>query len=473
MVFSTPLFLFCFLPIVLFLYYCSPVRLKNIVLLMASLFFYTWGEVFYVWIMIASILSNFIFGRWIAAQSAHLNRRRKILVLLGVLINLSLLCTFKYANFITDNVNFVLHLIDIPPILLTPVHLPLGISFFTFQAVSYLVDVYKNKTPAQNNLLHLALYISLFPQLIAGPIVRYHHIAAEIAERRHTTKMTASGIYRFIFGLSKKMLIANPVGEFADTIFNLPANELSISLAWAGAFCYSLQIYFDFSGYSDMAIGLGRMFGFNFHENFNYPYISRSLQEFWRRWHISLSTWFRDYLYIPLGGNRVSSYRIYMNLFIVFFLCGLWHGASWNFIVWGLIHGCFLIIERSGFSFILNRLWSPIQHGYTLLVVMVAWVFFRAETLTSALSYLEVMFGIKNSAVELYTIEYFLNNEMLLAAIFGTLLSLPLYPLLSRKADKYVEIKSGVVCLISSVLLVLAVLKISSSTYNPFIYFRF
>jgi alginate O-acetyltransferase complex protein AlgI len=476
MVFSTPLFLFGFLPIILVVYYCAPRKKKNIVLLMTSFLFYAWGEVFYVWIMAVSILSNYLFGRWIDVKTFKGNITRKKILGFGIFINLGLLGTFKYANFLVTNLNDLLDVIHIDPFILQPIHLPLGISFFTFQAISYLVDVYRGEAAAQKNILNLALYISLFPQLIAGPIVRYTQVASKIAKRHHTLSMTVNGIYRFIYGLSKKMLIANPVGEVADAIFNLPANELSVSLSWVGAICYSLQIYFDFSGYSDMAIGLGRMFGFRFLENFNYPYISKSLQEFWQRWHISLSTWFRDYLYIPLGGNRVSQGRLYLNLFLVFSLCGLWHGASWNFVIWGLIHGGFLVIERAGFSVVLKRCWLPLQHFYTLFVVLLAWVFFRADTLASAISYLKTMFGFNTTLIQIYTIDYFLTHEAILAVTCGIILSLPVYTyfsstLQSTPGKTYVH--HALKFFTSFLLLFLAILKISSSTYNPFIYFRF
>jgi len=478
MVFSTPLFLFGFLPVVLFFYYCSPGKTKNIVLLAASFLFYAWGEVFFVLIMIASILSNYLFGRWIDSRKLKNTHPPKRILSLGIFINLCLLCAFKYANFIATNINYLLDFTPIDPLILQPVHLPLGISFFTFQAISYLVDVFRGEAAAQKNILNLALYISLFPQLIAGPIVRYSQVASKIVKRHHTLSMTANGIYRFIYGLSKKMLIANPVGEIADSIFNLQPSELSMGLAWVGAICYTLQIYFDFSGYSDMAIGLGRMFGFRFLENFNYPYISKSLHEFWQRWHISLSTWFRDYLYIPLGGNRVSKGRLYLNLFLVFFLCGLWHGASWNFVIWGLIHGMFLVIERAGFSTVLNRLYRPIQHFYTLLVVLLAWVFFRADTLTSAMFYLKTMAGFNTPLIQFYTFDYFLTHEAILAMTFGIILSLPVYPYFSMQkkfmgTPGKIYIFHGIKFIFSFIFLLLAILKISSSTYNPFIYFRF
>ena len=296
MVFSSPIFLFGFLPIALFLYYLSPKALKNIVLLILSLLFYTWGEVFYLGIMLVSIIANYSVGKLIASDTAP----SKFYLATGIMINIGLLISFKYANFIVDNFNNIFSLVNISTINLEPVHLPLGISFFTFQAISYIVDVYRKDVKAQNNILDLALYISLFPQLIAGPIVRYHDIATQIIRRSHSIELFASGVQRFIIGLAKKMIIANPLGELADNVFSLSGMDLTMPLAWIGILAYTLQIYFVFSGYSDMAIGLGRMFGFKFLENFNYPYISLSLREFWRRWHISLSTWFRDYVYIPL-----------------------------------------------------------------------------------------------------------------------------------------------------------------------------
>ncbi len=484
MVFSTPIFLFGFLPLILLFYYASPNRAKNIVLLIGSLIFYSWGEVFYVMIMVVSIISNHAFGILISKNKNSLIFHQdlgRILLGLSVAINMMLLCTFKYANFIVDNINISFEWMNLDPIKIAPIHLPLGISFFTFQAISYLVDVYRKETPAQKNIFNLALYISSFPQLIAGPIVRYHYVAAQIIGRVHSMALMSSGIQRFVYGMAKKMLIANPLGEVADNIFHLSGNELSTPLAWVGVTFYSLQIYFDFSGYSDMAIGLGRMFGFRFRENFNYPYISKSLREFWRRWHISLSTWFRDYLYIPLGGNRVSSIRLYLNLFVVFVLCGLWHGASWNFVIWGLIHGVFLMFERSGLSTFMVRLWSPIRHIYTLLIVLVAWVFFRAETLPFALRYLKVMFGIGKPFHSIYSLEYFITYETILALIFGVLFSLPVYIFFAQALNKYAEsdMAKQLICyycpkfIIVSTLMMLSVLKISSSTYNPFIYFRF
>lgn len=470
MVFSSSIFLFAFLPLTLLFYYCSPRFLKNVVLLIASLIFYAWGELFYVLLMLISISLNYTLGLRVRSSRFYLG------VAIGA--NLALLAHFKYANFVVDNVNAALVSLSIEPFLLEPVHLPLGISFFTFQALSYLIDVYRGETRAQKNPLDLALYIGCFPQLIAGPIVRYHDVAQQIIERQHSLVLFASGAQRFIFGLAKKLLIANPLGEVADNIFALPADDLSMALCWLAIACYTLQIYFDFSGYSDMAIGLGRMFGFRFLENFNYPYIAQSIQEFWQRWHISLSNWFRDYLYIPLGGSRVAQWRIYANLLIVFFLCGLWHGASWNFVVWGLFHGTFLVLERVFLGNWLSYCWTLIRHIYVLLVVSIGWVFFRAEDLSYSLDFLKAMWIPAGDAEKIiYPTGFFLNNEVLLALFTGILLAMPLY----RNLMVYVEENFGNSLLMNYLprlfllfsLLMLALIKISAATYNPFIYFRF
>ncbi len=472
--------LFGFLPIALLVYYLSPRIIKNITLLLCSLFFYAWGEVFYLMVMIVSIISNYFIGGLIYKYQ-EIPQCQKLYLTIGIVINIMLLVSFKYANFITDNINVILSIANISSIELNPVHLPLGISFFTFQAISYIVDVYRKEVPSQKNIFNLALYISLFPQLIAGPIVRYHDVSLQITSRIHSLELFASGVQRFVYGLAKKMLIANPLGEVADSIFILSGNDLTMPLAWIGILAYTLQIYFDFSGYSDMAIGLGRMFGFRFHENFNYPYISRSLREFWRRWHISLSTWFRDYVYISLGGNRVSTVRIYINLLMVFILTGFWHGASWNFLIWGLFHGVFLASEHAGFSKILKRTWKPIQHVYLLMVVIIAWVFFRADTLSQAVYYIEAMTNIYNYQTTLLQFAQVLSYEAMYAFIIGTILSLPVYSWFKKYLEKISEnniTKIAVLIEMPKLLLILSllffsILKIASSTYNPFIYFRF
>jgi alginate O-acetyltransferase complex protein AlgI len=483
MVFSSPIFLFGFLPIALLLYYFSPRLIKNTTLLLLSLLFYAWGEVFYLGVMIVSILSNYFVGLLIynSQKESHGKKLSQLYVIGGVIVNIALLTSFKYANFIADNINIVFSLVGINSITLEPVHLPLGISFFTFQAISYIVDVYRKEVPSQKNIFNLALYISLFPQLIAGPIVRYHDVSLQITSRSHSIELFASGVQRFIYGLAKKMLIANPLAEVADSIFALSGNDLTMPLAWIGILAYTLQIYFDFSGYSDMAIGLGRMFGFRFHENFNYPYISTSLREFWRRWHISLSTWFRDYVYIPLGGNRVSTIRVYTNLLIIFILTGFWHGASWNFLIWGLFHGVFLASEHAGLSNILQKIWKPIQHFYLLTVVIVSWVFFRAETLSQAINYIHAMIDISNYQTTYYQFVQVLSYETIYIFLIGTILSVPVYPLIrkylarvsNQKAIKIAYLIDIPRLLILSSLLFLSILKLASSTYNPFIYFRF
>ncbi|WP_456375647.1 MBOAT family O-acyltransferase [Thiolapillus sp.] len=481
MVFSSPIFLFGFLPLVLLFYYVSPRQLRNAVLLAASILFYAWGEGFYVGVMLVSILLNYLCGLLMGgAMEAGQHVRVRMWLALGIAANVLLLISFKYANFIADNLSVLTGALGLGRLELAPVHLPLGISFFTFQAISYIVDVYRKEVPVQRNLWNLALYISLFPQLIAGPIVRYHDVAAQILGRSHSLELFASGVQRFVYGLAKKVLLANPLGEVADNVFALQGDELSMGLAWIGILAYALQIYFDFSGYSDMAIGLGRMFGFRFLENFNYPYIARSLREFWRRWHISLSSWFRDYVYIPLGGSRVSTPRVYANLFLVFVLTGFWHGASWNFLLWGLSHGVFLAAEHAGFSRILARFWAPLQHAYLLLVVLFTWVFFRAESLGQSLDYLQAMAGlgaVQSSALDYHRV---LRNEALLAFAVGLPLCLPLYRWLKEKVAGLALSQPGAAWLIHVPRLTLlggmfflSLLKVSASTYNPFIYFRF
>jgi alginate O-acetyltransferase complex protein AlgI len=478
MVFSSPLFLFFFLPALILLYFCTPKQFKNVLLLVASLLFYAWGEGFYVALMLISIGLNYVFGRLIDVSD---NSRRYLAI--GVVANLGILVSYKYSNFIIDNLNSVLNFFAIPSVELAPVHLPLGISFFTFQAISYLIDIHRKEIISQTSVVKLGLYISLFPQLIAGPIVRYKTIIAEIDSRRTSSTMFAEGAERFVYGLAKKMLIANPLGYVVDVIFDLPLADLPTHVVWMGILFYALQIYFDFSAYSDMAIGLGRMFGFRFLENFNYPYSAQSLQDFWRRWHISLSTWFRDYLYIPLGGNRLSELRTYANLFIVFVLCGLWHGASWNFFVWGVFHGAILSIERVGLSRLIEQLWSPLRHLYLIIVVLVSWVFFRAETLTDAITYLTSMFSINFNDVPFEVLDA-INVEVIFALVFGMVLSAPVYRrwFISagegvRQADSLSAILILLIpylrCAIVSVLLFLSAMSLASTTHNPFIYFRF
>ena len=484
MVFSSASFLFYFLPIVLALYFASVrwTHLRNWVLLAASLFFYTWGEGEYVVVMLLSIVANYLFGIWI--YKAHERNNAKVEMGLAIAFNLLLLIIFKYTNFIVANMNLVLGGIGLPTLTVGQVHLPIGISFFTFHCISYLMDIYRRQTPPQMSLPCTALYISLFPQLVAGPIIRYKDIAAQLLHRTVDIERFSKGINRFIIGLGKKVLIANVVALPADKIFAIPAEHLTTPVAWLGIVCYTLQIYFDFSGYSDMAIGLGHMFGFKFMENFNYPYISRSIQEFWRRWHISLSTWFRDYLYIPLGGNRGGQAKMYRNLVTIFFLCGLWHGASWNFVIWGLFHGFFSVLERFPLGRRLTQGNAVIAHVYTMVVVMVAWVFFRAETLPQALTFLQAMAGFARGSGVVWHMGLFLNPKVVIVLCLAVVGVTPIVPwavqwreqrLAARPSGAAVNL--GLEALASLIVLpavfVLCAMSLASGTHNPFIYFQF
>lgn len=461
MIFSSTIFLFLFLPAVLVLNYVIPkkyVAAKNVMLLAASLLFYAWGEPKNVFLMLLSIVANYVFGILLGRFDAEAKKRKSVLVV-SLVFNLGLLFFFKYFNFVTGGI-------------FPEIALPIGISFFTFQIMSYTIDVYNRNVEPQRNPLKLALYISLFPQLIAGPIVRYIDIEKQLTQRECTAEKTARGMIRFSMGLAKKVIISNTVAVICDSAFSV-TNSLPAFTAWVGVICYALQIYYDFSGYSDMAIGMGHMLGFDFLENFNYPYISCSVQEFWRRWHISLSSWFRDYLYIPLGGNRKGKVRTYVNLIIVFACTGLWHGASFSFLVWGLFHGLFLVIERLGFKKVLEKLPRAVGWLYTALVVLVGWVFFRADTLPQALSYIGAMFsftgGLANAMAQFTNLSFFIT-------VIAIILSAPVYPLIKSKAEK-TELGAKIFFVIESLLmaalLLTSVLFLTGSDYNPFIYFRF
>ena len=406
MVFSSMTFIWIFLPILLFVYYISKEKYRNIILLIFSLIFYSWGEPKYIVLMLISILVNYIFGRIL--DKCNKKKNKTIVLIFSIIFNLGLLVYFKYFNFIATNIDNIIGNNVIPN---KNIVLPIGISFYTFQIMSYIIDLYRGDIKVQKNLLNLALYISFFPQLIAGPIVKYKDIDEQLQKRTVTIEKFSNGIKRFVYGLAKKVIFANTLAYIADTIFNSNIEFLNMPIAWLGAICYTLQIYFDFSGYSDMAIGLGKMFGFEFMENFNLPYISESITEFWRRWHISLSTWFKEYLYIPLGGNRKGKIRTYINLLIVFFATGIWHGASWNFVVWGLFNGFFLVIERIKLKELLdkNKL-KFINHIYALLVIIFGWVLFRADTLKSALQYMKIMISPSKQLVNFDT-SLIINNR--------------------------------------------------------------
>ena len=457
MVFSSALFLFAFLPVTFLGHLLiRDMRAKNVFLLCASLLFYAVGEPVYIFLMLFSIAMNYAFGRLIDSK-----RARSVLAL-SVVCNLALLGVFKYADLIVETVDLI------PGAALRPVGLPLpiGISFFTFQAMSYLIDLYRGRTACQRNILKLALYISLFPQLIAGPIVQYGDIAAEIDHRTQTVGDVADGLRRFIAGLAKKLLIANTLGRAADAVFAM--NGGAAVAAWAGAVFYCLQIYFDFSGYSDMAIGLGRMFGFHFRENFDYPYAAASLRDFWRRWHISLSSWFREYLYIPLGGSRKGEGRAILNRLIVFFLTGLWHGASFNFVIWGMIHGVASTCE----NLVTRRVRVPraVTRILMLLVVCVSFVFFRADTLSDAAAYIAAMFSrLTLTGQEMQTFLALLDPWLVFIAVLGIILCLPVRRRIPME-------KPAVRCVsyaLSLLLLLVCIGSLASSGYNPFIYFRF
>lgn len=471
MIFSSLIFLFAFLPVVFILYYLVNDKLKNFVLLLASLFFYAWGEPIYIFLMIGSIAANYIFGLKVSSNN---KKEKKLWLTLSVIFNISLLVIFKYSNFFVDNFNTVFNAdISIPTIAL-----PLGISFFTFQTMSYVIDVYRKDGNVQRNIFDLALYISLFPQLVAGPIVRYQTVDEQINKRTHSSEKFAVGVNRFICGLAKKVILANQLGMVADGVFSANIANLSIAESWLGILCYTLQIYFDFSGYSDMAIGLGKMFGFEFLENFNYPYISQSVSEFWRRWHISLGSWFKDYVYIPLGGNRVSPIKQYRNLFVVWSLTGIWHGANWTFLTWGIYYGILISIEKAFLDKLLKNVPQIFRHIYLVLIVMIGWVFFRSDNIVQASEFIQVLFGIGSNPIYNNSFVMYINESgyiIILGILFATPIIPKLKSILKSKVKKLVE--SNFIYGLHSTFLVslmfIVVVILVNSTYNPFLYFRF
>ncbi len=487
MVFSSAVFLFLFLPVTLGVYLVLPgLRARNVWLLAASLFFYAWGEVYFVLVMVASIALNTALAAWAGRRRAA-GRPGRAPVTLAVLFNVGLLLVFKYANFLVANLNALRAGLGAGPLAVPDIPLPIGISFFTFQALSYVLDVHRGDAEARRNPLRVGLYIGLFPQLIAGPIVRYRDVASQIDRRKTTLRGAVRGLRRFTVGLGKKMLIANAMGEVADRVFPAAGGGLTPGTAWLGVLCYTLQIYFDFSGYSDMAIGLGRLFGFRFMENFRYPYIATSLREFWQRWHISLSTWFRDYLYLPMGGSRAGPWRTYRNLLVVFLLCGLWHGASWTFVAWGLFHGAFLVLERLGLGRLLDRLWRPLRHAYVLLLTAVSWVLFRCESFADALAYLGSLAGLTPADGVAVNPAMLLTPHVLLVIAAGAVGATPVAGLL-RRLGRGLRIRAarrpaGRVAWLAArhlgaaaataAVLILCALLLARGTYNPFIYFRF
>ncbi len=469
MVFSSNLFLLAFLPVFFVVYYLMPYRLKNGWALAGSTAFYAWGAPLFVFVLFASITFDFY-----AVKQFDRTTNRKIWLWLSVILNVGLLAYFKYANFFVDNVNSLLAGMGFSAVSWTAVVLPIGISFFTFQKISYVIDVYRGVRKPLNSLADHALYVILFPQLIAGPIVRYSEIADELKDRKQNLNADNRllGLFRFSLGLAKKVLIANVLGAEADKMFAIPVGELKTDQAWYGAICYTFQIYFDFSGYSDMAIGLGRMMGFKFPENFNNPYISKSITEFWRRWHITLSSWMRDYLYIPLGGNRVSTKRLYVNLWTVFIISGLWHGAAWTFVIWGAYHGFFLVIERMFLLKVYEQIPGILRTGIIFIIVVFGWVFFRASDFETAIGFIKSMFAFdfahfdKPSEVEL-------TLPIAVAFSFFALL-----PKVEEWQHRMLFNPPGLwrtlaFSFVTFVLLVVCISVIASTGFNPFIYFRF
>ncbi len=463
MVFSSQVFLFLFFPLV-FIFYYQPFfksrRFKNSLLLLASLFFYAWGESLFVFVMLFSIAFNFFI-----ALKMNSSSHKKLFLSIAVIYNLSLLFLFKYLSFFIKSITIAL---------------PIGISFFTFQVLSYVYDVYYKKTPVQKNIFDLALYISLFPQLIAGPIVRYESIADQIQNRQESIDLITKGFSRFVIGLGKKCILANKMAIIADMVFNWDISEMTSGFAWLGAITYSLQIYLDFSGYSDMAIGLGQIFGFNFEENFNYPYLAKSITDFWRRWHISLSSWFRDYVYIPLGGNRCSKIRNLFNLFIVWLLTGIWHGANWTFWIWGLYYFFFLVIERKvGLNKLNNKFLILFWRVISIIIIILGWVLFRSDSIINALLFIRKMFSFQftEGAYALYIIK---NGYVMI--ILSVIACFPIIPFIKKQSDIILNKSKSKICFFIIYLLggsyilivfVYAILSCISSSYNPFIYFNF
>jgi len=470
MVFSSILFLFYFLPVVLTIYFISPKKYRNFILFLSSLLFYSWGEPKYIWIMLFSTILDYTCGRLVYRykDNKDVNKAR---LWLGVSIftNLGLLGFFKYSDFFISNINNIFGF----NISLLNLTLPIGISFYTFQTMSYTIDVYRGDTKLQNNIISFGTYVTLFPQLIAGPIVRYQTVAEEINNRIESYDLFSEGIKRFILGLGKKVLLANNIGLLWKNISSLNTWDIPVLTAWLGILGFSFQIYFDFSGYSDMAIGLGKIFGFNFLENFNYPYMSKSITEFWRRWHISLGTWFREYLYIPLGGNRKGKFKHIRNILIVWILTGIWHGASWNFALWGLFFGVILIIEKLFLLNLLEKLPHYLTRIYTLSLVLMSWVIFAFDSIKDGLNYIKILFGFGNNPIFNHTSLYLLYTNILLFLILiigSTDIPKRLWKYMSNRFNNKSWIIENIFLLL---VLGLSIAYLVDQSYNPFLYFRF
>lgn len=473
MVFSSSLFLLYFFPAFLIVYFALPTKFKNLFILLSSIVFYAWGAPDFIVFVLGSIAIDFYLVKWLFTSKGH---KKLILTSISVIINIGLLAYFKYANFFVENVNVFLTSIGISGIDWVKVALPIGISFFTFQKITYTIDVYRNVHAPLKKLTDYAMYILMFPQLIAGPIVRYNEIADQIEDRRRfeTTDNRLTGFFRFVIGLSKKVLIANVLGEQVDFIFSLNENALTTQMAWLGILAYAFQIYYDFSGYSDMAIGIGRMIGFKFPENFNNPYISQSISEFWRRWHMTLGAFMKNYLYIPLGGNRVSTARLYFNLWLVFAISGLWHGAAWTFVIWGVYHGLFLVLDRLFLLKFYQKIGKIPSVLITFLITLVGWVFFRAESISQAGFYIKKMFS-----GDFRDLDYFLDDKFFIILILASIFA---FMAIFRKNERWQEkilspLQSNrniiIMTIWAAIFFVICLSFITSSGFNPFIYFRF
>jgi alginate O-acetyltransferase complex protein AlgI len=476
-------------------------NLKNLILVISSLFFYAWGETTYLAILLLSIIINFALAIGIEKQHGKVKGiTSKLFLVIGLAFNVGLLAVFKYLTVILGYIDSILSIVHVDTISLAPIHAPLGISFFTFMVISYIIDVYRKNVKAATNLIDFTLYVSFFPKLIAGPIVRYRDMAGELESRTIDVELVASGVRRFIIGLGKKVLISGSISQVADNIFAVDMNNMTSWLAWLGIVCYALQIYFDFSGYSDMAIGLGRIFGFHFLENFNYPYVAKSIKEFWQRWHISLTTWLRDYLFLPVAystsrklsketyvGIRTDKIIYFIATIITFLICGIWHGAAWKFAVWGLWYGVFLVLEHLGFGRFLKKLWEPLRHGYVILVILIGWCFFRSDTLIYAFGYIKSMFGFANGIASEFPVRGYLNNVVIVALLFGVVFSTPIAPYLAKIYINYLErLKSlgknttrisGFITagyfIVLALILFTSTISLAKGTHNPFIYFKF
>ena len=474
MVFSSITFLLYFLPTFLITYYLSPKSLKNIIILLFSIFFYSWGAPKFIFVILGTTLLDFHLVKWMDISKTRVKRR--ILLTLSVSVNLGLLIYFKYSNFFIENFNTILRTVGVNEVAWVKLILPIGISFYTFETITYVVDVYRKVHKPLSKFWDYQLYIILFPKLIAGPIIRYHDLADQITDRskNENTDNRLMGFYRFAIGLSKKVLIANHMGLQADSVFYSDFNNLDAYTAWIGILAYTFQIYFDFSGYSDMAIGIGKMIGFKFSENFNNPYKSRSITEFWRRWHVSLGAWMRNYLYIPLGGNKVKSkYRLYFNLWLVFLASGLWHGASWNFVFWGAYHGLFLVLERIILLRFYEKSGKLISTITTFFIVVIGWVFFRIEEFQEAVLYIKKMFSFNNMNLQNY------DSEFLVFFCIAIFFSFFTYSQAGQKihdkvfCSQYTTSTHISFTFISFILMILSISSITSTGFNPFIYFRF